>query len=53
MVISTDITQKKTMKQNIGNSGPGMGQAQTCGGVKLVNGTKRKLTNYLIVEGRF
>ena len=28
-----------------------MGQAQTCGGVKLVNGIKRKLNNYLIVEG--
>ena len=31
-------TQKKTTTNDIVNSGPGLGQAQTCGRVKLVNG---------------
>jgi hypothetical protein len=29
---------KKTMTYNVGNRGHGLGQAQTCGGVKLVTG---------------
>ena len=38
-LILTEFTvHKKTTAYYIGNPGPGLGQAQKCGGVKLVNG---------------
>jgi len=39
MIITSHFTEhkdKKTMTYGIGNLGPGLGQAQKCGGVKLV-----------------
>jgi hypothetical protein len=35
---------KKTMTYDLGNSGPGLGQAQKCGSVKLVIGTPTLLS---------
>jgi hypothetical protein len=38
-LILTYLTEhKKTMTYDVGNPGPGLGQAQQCGGVKTVNG---------------
>jgi hypothetical protein len=35
----TELTEHiKTMTYDVGNPGPGLGQAQQCGGVKTVNG---------------
>ena len=36
---SLNIKKKKTMTYDIGNSGPDLGQAQKCGGVKMVKVT--------------
>ena len=36
--ILTELTEhKKAMSCDVGNPGPGMGQAQKCGGIKSVN----------------
>ena len=32
------IEHKKTKTFDVGNPGPGLGQAQKCGGVKTING---------------
>ena len=38
--LSSELTElkKKTTTNEFGNPGPGLGQAQICGGVKPVNG---------------
>ena len=38
--------KKKTMTLEVGNQGPGFGQAQKCGGVKTFNGTPALLIWY-------
>ena len=38
LVLIEHTGHKKTMTYNVGNRGHGLGQAQTCGGVKLVTG---------------
>ena len=38
LLISNPWTKNKTTTYEVGNPGPGLGQAQQCGGVKPVNG---------------
>jgi hypothetical protein len=35
---TSTIEHKKTTTYNVGNTGPSLGQAQQCGGVKPING---------------
>jgi hypothetical protein len=39
------MNTKKTMTYDVGNQGPGLGQAQKCDRVKLVNGIPTLLDN--------
>ena len=48
--LSSSLNTKKTMTCDIGNTGPGLGQAQKCDGVKLINGIPtppRPLDNWI------
>jgi hypothetical protein len=50
-IISTElIGHKKTTVYNVGNSFPALGQAQTCGGLKSVNGISTPTSPLLITR---
>ena len=53
-LILSELTEHiKTMTFDLGNSGPGLGQAQKCGGVKQVNGTPTLLSWWLNLQQQY